>query len=1072
MHLYHPMMFVGLGGTGCRIGAEFERRLREELCGADGLKLRGEGFNLQKLLPFQLPSCLQFVYADLSEDELAQLRRRSVPNDNHLDVAARTAYYAHDLLPQFVSYPEVAKNLRVRAREYVKNWLPSAEHEPLVTPLRLGAGQLPTVGRAALFETLSTGVDVARHPISQAIGEIANSKSELLVLNPDHKAMMEPVDVFVAFSVAGGTGAGIFYDYLHLIDSAFRRANLQASIYPMVLMPSAFDEGKGGGQPAVLNAGRALLDLFRLIDDLNQDNRQHGEITGDRRHTGLHVSYPGDGDLPMRLGSVQTAFLFSKTAGVNRDDLHRSVVALMMSLVGLDQPKEAAASGGPQTFAAGFINGAVDRQGMAPTRIGRRSVSTSLVGSLSVPFDDLADMFAERLLARGVRELLPAPPGRAESNRDHVKAFFDGAGVGAVWERAPVQFQDPEPVRGAREILKNLSGRARRMEDAITALDQRLVRTTPDLARDFNPAEGGLKVLGEVDLFRLKRVVTGDASFTETIDRLGVEGVMETRRVPPNPPSPDWSVNPPPLGPVKNTLGGMKRATYASPAVRETIEQQNAWYRYRTNRCWHAAWAEHRSRWQGVLERFTRQLKALVDALVTHEHDSDELFLRRADELYRSRVGVTYLLPPRVELELTYERMLRRLADSFAGKKLRRHATEGEIIAAVLGPDGWRQALTASLSAGRGSEQGLRIILNILKEQVVSILRSDGGGDGALLPPMAHLLRAAARPAEMVGLSEEDVQHFAATLKGMIPATFLPEGTGKLSVLVVYPGTRDDDVERFLDQALSLPRGRDVERVQFQAVAAEAITIAFVRTGMGVTEVSELRGVLLEWANAMRRPRQDHYLPWRQRLGFDQDWLATTEAHRVEILQRLLAAVWNGQVTYSGEAESPGSVRIALGADPSAEAMRLELAPFGDSSSWGSLIRAYEEWTLTDASGIRLNFCREVMETVPTGFDKTIEDPDPLYKYLVDVLAEREIKVLTEMRERMPAGTRHRCEQVLNFWQQTLPAARRRTFMGEAPNGASLEELEATTRQRQGVVPKQSSHGASHGFSYGLETKP
>src|SRR6185503_2133002 len=101
-------------------------------------------------------------------------------------------------------------------------------------------------------------------------------------------------------------------------------------------------------------------------------------------------------------------FLFSKTAGVNRDDLHRSVVALMMSLVGLDQPKESAGSSGPQTFAASFINGAVDRQSLAPTRIGRRSVSTSLVGSLSVPFDDLADMFAERLLARGIRELLPA----------------------------------------------------------------------------------------------------------------------------------------------------------------------------------------------------------------------------------------------------------------------------------------------------------------------------------------------------------------------------------------------------------------------------------------------------------------------------------------------------------------------------------------------------------------------------------------------------------------------------------------------------------------------------------------
>ena len=36
MKLYQPVLFVGLGGTGCDIGAEFERRLREEICGPDG----------------------------------------------------------------------------------------------------------------------------------------------------------------------------------------------------------------------------------------------------------------------------------------------------------------------------------------------------------------------------------------------------------------------------------------------------------------------------------------------------------------------------------------------------------------------------------------------------------------------------------------------------------------------------------------------------------------------------------------------------------------------------------------------------------------------------------------------------------------------------------------------------------------------------------------------------------------------------------------------------------------------------------------------------------------------------
>jgi len=40
MKLYQPVLFVGLGGTGCDIGAELERRLREEICGPDGNDFR------------------------------------------------------------------------------------------------------------------------------------------------------------------------------------------------------------------------------------------------------------------------------------------------------------------------------------------------------------------------------------------------------------------------------------------------------------------------------------------------------------------------------------------------------------------------------------------------------------------------------------------------------------------------------------------------------------------------------------------------------------------------------------------------------------------------------------------------------------------------------------------------------------------------------------------------------------------------------------------------------------------------------------------------------------------------
>src|SRR5260370_23510292 len=100
MKLYQPMLFVGLGGTGCQIGAELERRLRDELCGPDGTDLQREMLG-SSLLPFQLPSFLQFVYADLNEAELLRAKRKVVPTEEHLLAASCTDHFVHKLVPRY-----------------------------------------------------------------------------------------------------------------------------------------------------------------------------------------------------------------------------------------------------------------------------------------------------------------------------------------------------------------------------------------------------------------------------------------------------------------------------------------------------------------------------------------------------------------------------------------------------------------------------------------------------------------------------------------------------------------------------------------------------------------------------------------------------------------------------------------------------------------------------------------------------------------------------------------------------------------------------------------------------------
>ncbi len=124
MKLYQPVMFVGLGGTGCDIGAELERRMREEICGPDGHDFR-KIRDREDMLPYQLPSCIQFVYADMNQAELDRLPRRVVSGPEHVpavraDRQLRDRTWCRDV----VSYPDLARDCGCRSRRTTESWLP------------------------------------------------------------------------------------------------------------------------------------------------------------------------------------------------------------------------------------------------------------------------------------------------------------------------------------------------------------------------------------------------------------------------------------------------------------------------------------------------------------------------------------------------------------------------------------------------------------------------------------------------------------------------------------------------------------------------------------------------------------------------------------------------------------------------------------------------------------------------------------------------------------------------------------------------------------------------------------
>ncbi|WP_053752505.1 tubulin-like doman-containing protein [Streptomyces sp. MMG1533] len=369
MKVFQPMLFVGLGGTGGQVGSELERRLRTELCGPDGTALSRIGVQL----PYQLPECLQFVYADFSEAELDLLPLNSVSDPTLRTAFRKTARVTHDLLPPHDSSSEVNQVLRAKFRRETEGWLPPERNEPRITPLSKGAGQYPTIGRAALFGTLQHSLKGVMDPLSEAINAIARSGPALAQLGGNQ---ITGCDVFVSFSVAGGTGAGIFLDYLHLIAEAFKQKGFQGvKIHPLVVMPSAFAAGAGGGPEAELNAARSLIDLFRLVDEQNRpmSSAELGDV--EENTGGLRITYPMATPIRMRPGLMPTGFLFSRTAGIRPDDLRRSIVSLVMSLIGTelgDGPANGgvARDGNDQTFASSFLNHERQRTERAPSGIG------------------------------------------------------------------------------------------------------------------------------------------------------------------------------------------------------------------------------------------------------------------------------------------------------------------------------------------------------------------------------------------------------------------------------------------------------------------------------------------------------------------------------------------------------------------------------------------------------------------------------------------------------------------------------------------------------------------------------
>ena len=1025
MKLYQPVLFVGLGGTGCDIGAELERRLREEICGPDGNDFRKKN-DKDRMLAYQLPSCIQFIYADMNQAELDRLPRRVVPGPEHIPASALSAHYVTGLVPDIVSYPELAARLRLQAEPVVEGWLPPASRqEPKVNPLHRGAGQFPTIGRASLMGTFIEGIAPAVRDIRQAVGKLVNSGEDLQAMGGK---LTRGIDVFAAFSVAGGTGAGIFYDYLHILaDTVSRHSGMRVKIYPLVLMPSAFAEGLGGGRSAQLNAGRALLDLFRFVD---QQNGADAELmlrgTTDRRPASeddVAVIYPDNSRLVMAPGTMQTGFLFSQPAGASREDMHRSIASLVLSLVGTEISEDDDRNGEHhQSFADSFVNEATQRQVAAENGIGGRGVSTALVASLTVPVDELAGIVGSRLLREAIESIATAD-GRLESNRNAIEEFLVKSGVHPVLARHGVEYSEPAPVNGAKEITTALNKRRDSMRIGIDALRTKLTNDIPQFVARFDPSSAARDMLSQLDIFRLQRIVAGHHALRDEIERGGVRGLLQLRRAAPPPPQQGWGTMPPGSPELKDKT--FRKAQWADEIPTGARNQQNTWYDWQTKVVWAHAWDTHTPQWTRPLEQVQRDTSVLTRALSDFARSDVEDFTRRSAELYRKRVGASYLLPSGSGgMGHFYEQVVRRLREQLAkDRTIDVNAPVSDVLRALVGAETWPDAFKISIE--QSPENAVSYLRERVKIEIKKFLRAASSGEQPLLPRLHDLLIEAAGHGRgsSSAIDPEYMEGFRGKLAGLLPGNFTPQGSGQMKVLITYPADAESEaVKNYIKSSVALPTGPRVTE-DFRHSDTESISVVLFRTAMGVTEVDEVRDVLRLWARALDDPRPTDLLRWRQRTGYDFGYLATREHHRVEILHRILCALWNGRATVVGPESSPERINVRLGGGVT---MTLPLTPLNNASSWGSLLRSYELWALDD-NDMHRAFCAKLMQEVPGGLRGRPEIPHELYLVVTD-LAKEQLALLDDMIKKQAANQGSRATQMYSFWANTLPSALNQEF--------------------------------------------
>ena len=343
-----------------------------------------------------------------------------------------------------------------------------------------------------------------------------------------------------------------------------------------------------------------------------------------------------------------------------------------------------------------------------------------------------------------------------------------------------------------------------------------------------------------------------------------------------------------------------------------------------------------------------------------------------------------------------------------------------------------------------------------LAERLIEAIREDVErvfGHPGVYSGITEILREWAEQEE--GSLSPDVRQFRTKMLTSITDSLVPPATDReieAIVAIAYPGEQNSRVEARLAETLathpSLSRFLQQASPTFVPRSADtALVISVALVGQGVMDVPDGAEGLNTWVESAFRPDPTDRLAWRQRDGYRDPIDFIDEDARAELLQRLLAAAWNGELTAeripsNGQTGSFGTLTVQFGAQDAPELhISLDNMPFANHLAplADAYLREISQRYVSDTESVS-EILRELSRTVPSGFvERRRPTSDeladrPLFIDFVPELdptgrgsAERaELRHLRDELRRSPTEQSkriHQVEEYVAFWERALPEA-------------------------------------------------